>query len=68
MAAIKIIISLLLTSMLAIGMIYIINTPTPTKIPQEFEYKHHDYIYFPNKGIIHSPECRQCAITFERIW
>lgn len=67
MAAIKIIISLLLTSMLAIGMIYIINTPTPTKIPQEFEYKHHDYIYFPNKGIIHSPECRQCAITFERI-
>lgn len=67
MAAIKIIISLLLTSMLVIGMIYIINTPTPTKIPQEFEYKHHDYIYFPNKGIIHSPECRQCAITFERI-
>ena len=67
MAAIKIIISLLLTSMLAIGMIYIINTPTPTKIPQEFEYKYHDYIYFPNKGIIHSPECRQCAITFERI-
>ena len=67
MAAIKIIISLLLTSMLAIGMIYIIDTPTPTKIPQEFEYKHHDYIYFPNKGIIHSPECRQCAITFERI-
>lgn len=67
MAAIKIIISLLLTSMLAIGMMYIINTPTPTKIPQEFEYKHHDYIYFPNKGIIHSPECRQCAITFERI-
>lgn len=67
MAAIKIIIPLLLTSMLAIGMIYIINTPTPTKIPQEFEYKHHDYIYFPNKGIIHSPECRQCTITFERI-
>lgn len=36
-------------------------------IPQEFEYKHHDYIYFPGKGIIHSPECKQCTLTFETI-
>ena len=33
----------------------------------EFEYKHHDYIYFPGKGIIHSPECKQCTLTFETI-
>lgn len=35
--------------------------------PIEFEYKHHDYIYFPGKGIIHSPECKQCTLTFETI-
>ena len=38
-----------------------------TKTPQEFQYKKHDYIYFPDKGIIHSPECRQCTLTFETI-
>lgn len=67
MSAIKIIIFLLLISILAIGMIYIISTPTPTKTPQEFQYKRHDYIYFPDKGVIHSPECRQCTLTFETI-
>lgn len=35
--------------------------------PIEFEYKKHDYIYFPGKGIIHSPECKQCTLTFETI-
>lgn len=66
MVSIKIIGALILTAiLLAVGMMYVINTST--KIPQEFEYKHHDYIYFPGKGIIHSPDCRQCAITFERI-
>lgn len=67
MVTIRIIISLLLTSILAIIMIYVISTPTPTKIPQEFQYKKHDYIYFPGKGVIHSPECRQCTLTFETI-
>ena len=38
-----------------------------TKTPQEFQYKKHDYIYFPGKGVIHSPECRQCTLTFETI-
>ena len=38
-----------------------------TKTPQEFQYKRHDYIYFPDKGVIHSPECRQCTLTFETI-
>lgn len=67
MVTIRIIIALLLTSILTIIMIYIISTPTPTKTPQEFQYKKHDYIYFPGKGIIHSPECRQCTLTFETI-
>lgn len=67
MVTIRIIIALLLTSILAIIMIYIISTPTPTKTPQEFQYKKHDYIYFPDKGVIHSPECRQCTLTFETI-
>lgn len=67
MVTIRIIIALLLTSILAIIMIYIISTPTPTKPPQEFQYKKHDYIYFPGKGVIHSPECRQCTLTFETI-
>lgn len=35
--------------------------------PQEFEYKKHDYIYFPGKGIIHSPDCHKCTLTFEMI-
>lgn len=67
MVTIRIIIALLLTSILTIIMIYVISTPTPTKTPQEFQYKRHDYIYFPGKGIIHSPECRQCTLTFETI-
>lgn len=67
MSTIKIIISLLLTSILAIGIIYVISTHTPTKTPQEFQYKRHDYIYFPGKGVIHSPECKQCTLTFETI-
>lgn len=67
MTFIKIIIFLLLTSMLAIGMMYVISTPTPIKTPQEFQYKKHDYIYFPGKGITHSPECKQCTLTFETI-
>lgn len=67
MMTIRIIISLLLTSILAIIMIYVISTPTSTKTPQEFQYKKHDYIYFPGKGVIHSPECRQCTLTFETI-
>ena len=46
MAFIKIIVSLLLTSILAVGVAYVLNTPTSThtSAPQEFEYKHHDYI------------------------
>ncbi len=47
--------------------ILLINFYPVNKKPQEFEYKHHDYIYFPGKGIIHSPECKQCTLTFETI-
>lgn len=43
---------------------YMLTNPI---LPIEFEYKHHDYIYFPGKGIIHSPECKQCTLTFETI-
>lgn len=43
---------------------YMLTNPT---LPVEFEYKHHDYIYFPGKGVIHSPECKQCTLTFETI-
>jgi hypothetical protein len=67
MTFIKIVVSLLLPSILAVGMIYVIHTLTSTNTPQEFEYKHHDYIYFPDKGVIHSPECKQCTLTFETI-
>ena len=65
MTFIKVLILLLLPSIIIVGIVYVVFRPAST--PQEFEYKHHDYIYFPGKGIIHSPECRQCAITFERI-
>ena len=45
---------------------YLTFTAKPVT-PQEFEYKHHDYIYFPHKGIVHSPECKQCTLTFKTI-
>lgn len=43
---------------------YMLTNPI---LPIEFQYKNHDYIYFPGKGIIHSPECKQCTLTFETI-
>ena len=54
---------ILVLAIIAIGILVLVNA----KAPQEFQYKHHDYIYFPGKGIIHSPECRQCTLTFETI-
>lgn len=63
----KIVLTLLTISALILGVITIITTLTTSRAPQEFQYKQHDFIYFPGKGIIHSPECHKCAITFERI-
>lgn len=63
MAIIRIMVLILVPIVLTIGIIALINMATP----QEFQYKDHDYIYFPSKGIAHSPECHKCAITFERI-
>lgn len=54
-------------AILMIMEILLINFYPVNKKSQEFEYKHHDYIYFPGKGIIHSPECKQCTLTFETI-
>lgn len=67
MAIKKIVLALLTISTLIIGVIIIITALTTSKAPQEFQYKQHNYIYFPGKGIIHSPACHECAITFERI-
>lgn len=51
-----------------ISAICVIYKSNSVESPQEFQYKKHDYIYFPGKGIIHSPECKQCTLTFETIW
>ena len=59
-----IIISLSLLIGILLTSYYMFTNPT---LPVEFEYKHHDYIYFTGKGIIHSPECKQCTLTFETI-
>lgn len=59
-----IIISLSLFIGILLTSYYMLTNPI---LPIEFEYKHHDYIYFPNKGIIHSPECKLCTLTFETI-
>lgn len=32
---------------------------------QEFTYNKHQYIYFPNKGVVHNPECKKCILTFD---
>lgn len=60
--AILVLLSLLISTLIA--SYYMLTNPM---FPIEFEYKKHDYIYFPGKGIIHSPECHKCAITFEMI-
>lgn len=53
----------LLISVLIVSYYMLTNPMFPT----EFQYKKHYYIYFPGKGIIHSPECKQCTLTFETI-
>ena len=63
MNSIKLIGLILGSILLAIGILVLVDAAAP----QEFQYKQHDFIYFPGKGIIHSPECHKCAITFERI-
>lgn len=63
MSSIRIIVLILVLAIIAIGILVLVNA----KAPQEFQYKKHDYIYFPGKGIIHSPECKQCTLTFEMI-
>ena len=35
------------------------------KEPIEFKYKNHEYIYFPSKGVVHSPDCKQCILVFD---
>ena len=35
------------------------------RTPQEFQYKQHTYIYFPNKGLVHSPDCKHCQLVFD---
>lgn len=70
MAGAKIIITLFLMSAVAVGLITTTKTTTKTTTinpPQEFEYKKHDYIYFPDKGVVHSPECHKCVLMYESI-
>lgn len=33
--------------------------------PADFQYKSHTYIYFPNKGVVHSPDCKHCQLVFD---
>lgn len=41
------------------------NNTNGEKLPVEFQYNSHDYIYFPNKGVVHSPDCKHCQLTFD---
>lgn len=56
-------ITLIIVSM-ALGMsitgLLIKNSPT-----KEFNYKSHSYIYFPGKGVVHDPDCKQCILVFD---
>lgn len=63
MSFIRIIVLMLVPVIIAMGILVLVNVTAP----QEFQYKNHDYIYFPGKGVIHSPECKQCTLTFETI-
>ena len=67
MASTKIIIAFFLMSVAAVGLITMTKTTTINP-PQEFEYKKHDYICFPDKGVVHSPECHKCVLMYESIW
>ena len=47
-----------------LGLILIRFYPSKEE-PIEFKYKNHEYIYFSNKGIVHSPDCKQCILVFD---
>lgn len=34
-------------------------------LPTESQYNSHDYIYFHNKGVVHSPDCKHCKLIFD---
>ena len=42
-----------------------INVKNRQTSTQEFTYNKHQYIYFPDKGVVHNPECKKCILTFD---
>lgn len=47
-----------------LGLILIRFYPSKEE-PIEFKYNNHEYIYFPSKGVVHSPDCKQCILIFD---
>lgn len=41
------------------------NSNSKKQLPQEFQYSSHEYIYFPDKGVVHSPDCKQCQLVLD---
>lgn len=50
---------------LVLSSLYFLHSSICKDTPMEIKYKTHDYIYFPHKGIVHSPDCKQCQIIFD---
>lgn len=62
----KYIVSGVCTAILVVGVIQLIlHTFSNNQLPMEFQYNSHDYIYFPHKGVVHSPDCKHCQLIFD---
>lgn len=58
-------VSNLVLALIVIVFIGIIIYKSVSKTPIEFEYKKHLYIEFPNKGVVHDPNCKHCQLIFD---
>lgn len=57
--------SMLLLILVAFAIEITINVKNEQTSTQEFTYNKHQYIYFPNKGVVHNPECKKCILNFD---
>ena len=52
---------------LLVAIIILLLAYRAPEAPIKFNYEKHEYIYFPSKGIVHSPECKQCYVNMGTI-
>lgn len=56
---------MLIPIMIALMIKVSINVKNKQLSAQEFTYNKHQYIYFPDKGVVHNPDCKKCLLNFD---